>query len=152
MEMLKDEFISYQLLEKSDVPTSVWERATIYVEDSETSSKPSLYSMDVVWGYLSTRKTADGSDQFSLLSQVAQLVLTIPHSNAAEERVFSMVRKNKTPFRPNLDPEETLGSIVTTKMALPKDIPAFKFEPPKELLVAAKKATREYNQAHSSKR
>ena len=60
-----------------------------------------------------------------------------------------MVRKNKPPFRLNLDPDETLGSIITTKMALPQDTPAYKFNAPKELLVAAKKATREYNQAHS---
>ena len=56
------------------------------------------------------------------LSNVAQLDLTMPHSNAFEERVFSMIRKNKTPFRPNLDPEQILGSIITTKLALPKNI------------------------------
>ena len=60
-----------------------------------------------------------------------------------------MVRQNKTPFRPNLDPDKTLGSLITTKMAVPQDILAYKFDPPKELLAAAKKASREYNQAHS---
>ena len=141
MESLTDEFISYQLLEESDVPADIWKKAGIYyIEDSAVSNKPNLYTMYVVWGYLSTRKNADSSPQFLHLSQVAQLVLTIPHSNAAEERVFSIVRKNKTPFRPNLDTEETLGNIVTTKKALPKDTPAYKFEPPKELLIAAKKS------------
>jgi hypothetical protein len=49
--------------------------------------------------HLSTH--VDGSPIFPILadSEVAQLVLTIPHSNAAEERVISVVRKNKTPFR-----------------------------------------------------
>ena len=149
MEKLKDEFISYQLLDDSDVPPGVWERATVY-EDC-ASGKPTLHSMDVVWGHLAMRTTADGRLQFLHLSQVAQLVLTIPHSNAAEERVFSIVRKNKTSFRPNLDPEETLGSIVTTKMALPKDTPPYKFEPPKDLLLAAKRATKDYNCSHSSR-
>ena len=93
----------------------------------------------------------DGNHQFPLLSQVARLVLTIPHSYTAEERLFFMVQNNKTPFRPNLDPEETLGSIITTKMALPKYFPSYKFEPPRELIVAAKQATWEYNLAHSSR-
>lgn len=149
MEKLKEELISYQLLEQTDLPTTVREKATVY-QDS-VCGEPTLYSLDIIWGYLSGRATMDGNHQFPLLSQVARLVLTIPHSNAAEERVFSMVRKNKTPFRPNLDPEETLGSIITTKMALPKDIPSYKFEPPRELIVAAKRATREYNLAHSSR-
>lgn len=104
--------------------------------------------MDVVWGHLS-RTSAYGSKQSFLLSQAVQTVITIPHSNAAEERVFSTVWKNKTPFRPNLNTEDPLGSIVTTKTALPKDTPACKFEPPKELLVTAKGATKEFNQAHS---
>ena len=57
-----------------------------------------------------------------------------------------MIQKNKTPFRPNLDPEQTLGSIITTKLALPKNI--IEFEPPKELIQAAKRATLTYNNAH----
>ena len=40
--------------------------------------------------------------KFHRLIQVAKVVLVIPHSNAAKERVFSMVRKNKTPFRSSL--------------------------------------------------
>ena len=90
--------------------------------------------------YLATTSNVDGSEWFALLTQVAHLVLTIPHSNAPEEGVFSIIRKNKT-----------LGSIVTTKMALSKDVPPYKFEPPIDLLVAAKKATREHNVGHSSK-
>ena len=37
------------------------------------------------------------------------LVLLILHSNTQEERIFSMVCKNKTAFRPNLDPKGTLS-------------------------------------------
>ena len=55
---------------------------------------------------------------FPRLWKVVRLILTIPHSNAEEERVFSTVRKNKTCFRPRLDPEETLASIVTVKHAM----------------------------------
>lgn len=57
-----------------------------------------------------------------------------------------MVRENKTLFQSR--PRQSAGSITITKMELPQYTPAYKFEPPKELLVAAQKATREYNQAH----
>ena len=41
--------------------------------------------------------------------QVAQLVLFIPHSIATEERIFSMVRKNKPASHPSLEPKGTLS-------------------------------------------
>ena len=34
--------------------------------------------------------------RFSILAKVAKVVLTIPHSNAGEESVFSMIRKQET--------------------------------------------------------
>ena len=75
------------------------------------------------------------------------LVLIIPHSNAEEERVFSMVRKNKTAFRPALDPKGTLSSILTIKLAHTEA--AHQFEPNKELLKTAKSATRVYITVHT---
>ena len=56
--------------------------------------------------------------------------------------------ENKTPFRPNLDPEQTLEGIVATK---PKDNPPYNFEPPNDLLTAAKRATKDYILAQTSK-
>ena len=103
------------------------------------------HRMDVIWHYLSTVKAPDNSLCFNQLCQVAKLVLVIPHSNATEERVFSMVRKNKTAFRPSLDPKGTLSSIITIKLAST----AHKYEPSKEVLRQAKSATWEYNKAHS---
>lgn len=66
----------------------------------------------------------DGSGWFTRLSQIAMLILVLPHSNAEEEQVFSMVCKNKTAFRTNLDP---LSSILTIKLA--NSQPAHSFEP-----------------------
>jgi hypothetical protein len=87
--------------------------------------------MDVIWGYLSSLKLSSGCCKFGKLSKVAKTVLILPHSNAGEERVFSLVRKNKTPFGPSLQVDST-------------------FEPPKELLISAKKATWNYNKKHSN--
>lgn len=88
----------------------------------------------------------DGRLRFSMLGNVAKLVLVLPHSNAEEERLFSMVRKNKTAFRPNLKLDGTLSSVLTIKLACPN--PCHEYEPTKSVIEQAKKATRDYNRAH----
>ena len=45
----------------------------------------------MAWGYLRER--------VPLLSEIELHVLAVPRSNAVDERVFSMIRKNKTEFR-----------------------------------------------------
>ncbi len=95
----------------------------------------------VGWSILGCQlKAVDNSFRFPRLSKVAKLVLTTPHSNAQEERLFSMVRKNKTAFiRPSLDPKGTLSSILAINLAARE--PAHCFEPPKEVLSQANVAT-----------
>ena len=41
-------------------------------------------------------------------------ILTFPHSNAACERIFSLIQINKTDFRSSLKPE-TLQAILVAK-------------------------------------
>lgn len=73
-----DEFVSYQLLRKEDIPKDVWDSA---VEESE--SRQSFVRMDVIWAVLSAMKTGDGCDhRFALLSRIAKLVLILPHSTS----------------------------------------------------------------------
>ena len=50
-----------------------------------------------------------------LLLRVPEAVLTVPHSNALEERIFSYINKNKTSSRSCLSILRTLSSIVTVK-------------------------------------
>ena len=99
--------------------------------------------MDVLWHYLSYLGAANNSSRFPRLTSVGKLVLTIPHSNAQEERLFSMVRMNKTAFRPSLDPKGTLSSILAIKFAAKE--PAHCYEPTKAVLSGAKAATWEYS-------
>ena len=94
-------------------------------------------------------KAPDGTLCFNRLCQIAKLVMVIPHSNAQEERLFSMIRKNKTSFRPSLDPKGTLWSILTVKLSGTGD--AHSYEPSQKVLRKAKSATWEYNKAHSKK-
>ena len=67
---------------------------------------------------------------------MAKVALTIPHSNAAEERVFSMIRKIKRDDRVKLKLEGTLSSLVSIKINLPesKATPCYAFDPPTDLL------------------
>ena len=141
---LSEEFTDYQLLNDNEVPESVWK--SVVVQDDESCT---FYRMDMIWHYLSNLKAVDGKNRFSRISHVAKLVLVIPHSNAEEERIFSMVRKNKTAFRPNLDPKGTLSSILTIKLGSHQ--PAHVFEPPKSMLKKAKTATWDYNKLHAKK-
>ena len=95
--------------------------------------------------HMSSMKHPDGLLKFQRLSEVALLVLTLSHSNAEEERIFSMVTKNKTKFRPNLKVD---GTLLTIKLANPG---VCAYEPTKDVLHSAKQATMTYNQAHCSK-
>jgi len=133
----------YQLMEDSEIPDNIWDTATVKEENGKC-----YYRMDILWHFLAKLKMPDGSCCFGQLAKVAKLVLVIPHSNA-EERVFSMVRKNKTAFHPSLDPRGTLSSLLTIKLATAG--PAHKFEPTKKALKAAKSATTSYNKTHVKK-
>ena len=144
MSKLEDEFLTFQLLTNAEIPDHVWQSAVVY-QDSEKKH----YRMDVLWAYLNEMKGPDGALLFKRLASVALLVLTLPHSNAEEERVFSMVTKNKTKFRPSLKLDGTLSSILTIKLA--KSEHCHKYNPPLSVLKSAKKATSDYNKAHNSK-
>ena len=110
-EQLLEEFTEYQLLHHNEIPAKVWQDATV-VDGEKT-----YHRMDVLWYYLSSlQSSVDNTYRFARLSKVAKLILILPHSNAQEERLFSMVRKNKTSFRPSLDPKGTLSSILTIKL------------------------------------
>ena len=140
LETLHDEYIEYQLLPDSEIPINIWEDSNISPRDA---SKKKWYRMDMIWDHL--RET------FPLLSEFALTVLTVPHSNTTQERVFSMVRKNKTEFRSNLDMNIALNSILQIKMTIPESLcPCFHWKPSKDLLRESKKSTWEYNKEHST--
>ena len=144
MTKLEDEVLTFQLLTNAEIPDHVWQSVVVY-QDLETKH----YRMDILWNYLNEMKGPDGAFLFKRLASVALLVLTLPHSNAEEERVFSMVTKNKTKFRPSLKLDGTLSSILTVKLA--KSEHCHKYDPPLSVLKSTKKATSDYNKAHSSK-
>ena len=72
LDQLQEEFLTYQGTAKTEIPQNVWDNAAI--RQGQTTID---YRMDIVWNYL--------KEPLPLLSKVALTILTIPHSNAAEE-------------------------------------------------------------------
>jgi len=91
------------------------------------------------------KKPGKNSLEFDLLFKVVEVVMTIPHSNAGEERIFSLINKNKTPSRSFLKLDGTLSSLITVKTHIDNPL---QWQPSKTLLEKAKKATRAYNDKH----
>ena len=58
--------------------------------------------------------------RFLRITQVANVILTISHSNAGEERVFSVIHKIRRDDRGSLQLQGTLSSLVTVKLNLPE--------------------------------
>ena len=139
LDTLQEEFMEYQSMVKEEIPEKVWNEASI----KESAFNDNPYHMDMVWGHL--RKC------FPLLAEVAISVLVIPHSNAADERVFSMIRKNKTEFRSALDLGHSLNSIMRVRMSIPEQMQVcYRWNPDAALLKKCKLSCRVYNQAHCS--
>ena len=145
MDRLQEDFTDYQLLERSEISDTIWKEALIYEKGTEVSKKQ-YYRMDVIWAYLSGIKNVDSSLRFELLSSVARLVLVIPHSNAGKEGVLSLIKQNRTSIRSSLNANGTLSSMIQIKLANTDS--CIEWEPSKDLLKAAKTATKQYNTMH----
>ena len=93
-----------------------WAEAEVVDRKDENENKIVNYRFDVLWHYIA-KIIVPGTcnKRFKLLPQVASLVLVLPYSSAGLERLFSVVRKNKTDMRSSLKLDGTLSSILTTK-------------------------------------
>ena len=78
-------------------------------------------------------------------------MLSVPHSNAGIERVYSLVNKNKRlgSERNRLDINGSLASIIAVKLDRPESqTKCYDYAPDADLLTAAKSATTNYNRLH----
>ena len=146
---LYDEYCVYQSLPAipPDVLCNLRSTGNSANEDEEDAK----FRADVLWHELEKQRDLDDKKKFGLLAPMAKLVLTPPHSNADEERVFSLVRKKKTVFRPNLSLDTTLPSILQCKVNGFSYMKCFQFERSRDVLQHAKQATWQYNKEHSSR-
>ncbi|KFM77998.1 hypothetical protein X975_25813, partial [Stegodyphus mimosarum] len=104
-------------------------------EDFASSGEDRL---DVLVGTLKRIKRADGTPKYDRLARVLCAILVIPHSNAECERVFNVVKKNKTMFRSSISPK-TVENILIAKCYEETNCYDRKFS--KEFLAKAKKCT-----------
>ena len=140
MEKLHEQFICYQLLVTEDIFQAVCEKCGLQNEDD-------VHPIDDLWLYLATLKTPGSNDMdFDLLAKVAWCIMMIPHSNASEERIFSLIHKEKTPSRSSLQADDTLSSLLIVKMHI-EDL--LRWNPSESLIQKAKKAIKyTYNEQH----
>ena len=97
--------------------------------------------------YWENENHAENTVLFPRLWRVDKLILTVSNSSADDEWVFSIVRKNKTCFRPRLDPDETLASIITIKLEMESES-VKTLNIPQDVLAAAKGVTYKYKLSH----
>ena len=100
--ILAEQFMAYQVLPDDVVPLSVKTDVGLDPEDPHRAN--------ALWTCLgSRREPGTNCPEFDQLFKVATAILTIPHSNAGEERIFSLINKNKTSARSSLLLEGTLS-------------------------------------------
>ena len=104
---LEEEYQQYETMSDKDIPKEIWEESLVKVSEGR-----SYYRMDIIWSEI--------KKSLPKLANIALFLLTIPHSNAGEERIFSIIGKNKTKFRSNLDNETSLNSIILIKINKPQ--------------------------------
>ena len=149
LDELYDEFLDYQALSDREIFDSAWTEAKM-IDSKADDGNVYHYRMDVLWYHIAQIKLPDTSiNRFKHLPLVAEIVLIIPHSNSGQERLFSIVRKNKTDSRSSLKLDGSLSSILATKCQNPESVtPCFKWRPEEEILQKSSRSTYTYNQKH----
>ncbi|XP_067951926.1 zinc finger protein 862-like [Watersipora subatra] len=84
-------------------------------------------------------------ERYPLLTTLMRAILCIPHSNAATERVFSMLKKIHTEARADLC-SETVNALIATKINF--STCCFETELKADLLKNLKKSAKTYNLKH----
>jgi hypothetical protein len=84
--------------------------------ESEVGDMPLDFTMrmDDVWAQVGSRKDSSGTAPYKALSLVMNAILTVPHSSAHCERIFSCVRKNRTEQRASIS-DDTLEALLVLK-------------------------------------
>ena len=73
--------------------------------------------IDVLWQKISQVKDMFGNAKYLLLGMFMKSLCALPHSNADSERVFSLLRKNKTESRASMS-RKLLNDLIVHKMRM----------------------------------
>ena len=145
---LYDEYCDYQTLTDDEIGQQAWEEAKMIVDGTVDAVEVFHYRADILWWHLAQMLIPETSaKRFQHLTKVAELVLILPHSNAGEERLFSMVRKNKTDERSRMKLDGTLSNLLRMKLQYPEGtVPCYQWKPDAELLKKSKSSAKEYEE------
>ncbi|XP_061191661.1 uncharacterized protein LOC133199855 [Saccostrea echinata] len=125
---LEDEAAEYILTPLSDLP----------------KFDPDTTTLNQYWNSLGKLKLPRGQKQFQHLYNLSKNVLTLPHSNADTERVFSVLKKIQSDSRDNLA-DKTIHSLLSSKINNPIECHQYKPEP--EVVKVARTACALYKQS-----
>ena len=116
-----EEFGDYQSLTDDEIGHNAWSEAAVVDGKEEDDNKIVHYHVDILWYYIASMRLPEISiSHFKVLPRIAVIVLVLPHSNASLERLFSVIRKNKTDMRSSLKLDGTLSIILSMKTHNPK--------------------------------
>lgn len=94
---------------------------------------------------LTDKSSGENRLKYGNLAKVMLVILSLPHSNAEDERLFSLVRKNATEFRPNIS-TAVLSDVLTQKVySQSKNFVCHKIVFDEKTLEKCKKAATNYN-------
>ena len=147
-----EEFVDYQPLTDNEIGHNAWSEAAVVDGKGEDGNKIVHYRVDILWYYIASMRLPETSIScFKVLPRIVVIVLVLPHSNASLERLFNIIRKNKTDMRSSLKLDGTLSSILSMKTHNPESITlCFKWRPDKDFLELSRKASKAYNDEHKS--
>ena len=135
LELLYEQFYDYKTINDAKLPKETYEEALL-LGTSDGHNKE--YRLDVIWYYLRKMRSPVGPNyRFKLLLEVSRIVLTIPHSSAGTERVFSYLL-TRIKMRVQIE----MSSILTVKLERPESKEKrYLYKRDKELLRNARKTT-----------
>ena len=117
VDTLYEEFVDYQCMNDADIVDEAWEEAKVsdgVKNDINDENNSYHYRVDILWWYTAQLCIPGCSvKRFKYLIKLAKLMLIMPHSNAELERLFSIVRKNKTLECSSLKLDGTVSGILT---------------------------------------
>ncbi|XP_071487576.1 uncharacterized protein [Diadema antillarum] len=104
--------------------------------------------IDDIWMAISQiRDKISSKEKYVHLPRIMYAILSVPHSNAEDERIFSIVRKNSTEFRPSLA-TPTLSDFLTQKVfSSARKTCCYQMKFSENLLEKCKKAASAYNKS-----
>ena len=91
LSQLQEEYMDYQLMESDEISGDVW-KAALLKDNSEEEVQ--YHRMDMIWASLASMISPDGRPRFSMLGNVAKLVLVLPGVRIRWNRSHGMERWN----------------------------------------------------------